>query len=67
MGEMLTVKQLQERLKLSRKSTYKLCRLPGFPVCRIGKKILIPADRLQEWISNGGTANDTKAADHEIS
>ena len=55
MGEMLTVKQLQERLKISRKSAYDLCRMPDFPVCRIGGKILVAEERLQDWINAGGT------------
>lgn len=67
MAEMLTVKQLREKLKLSRQAAYDLCKRTDFPVCRIGRKILIPADSLQKWISNGGTANDTKAANHELS
>lgn len=55
MGEMLTVKQLQTKLKISRKTAYDLCRVPGFPVCKIMGKILIPEEKLQRWISDGGT------------
>lgn len=60
MSEMLTVRQLQEQLKLSRQGAYDLCRETGFPVCRVGRKILIPADRLQEWIDKGGTRNENQ-------
>ena len=49
MAEMLTVEQLQERLKLSRQGAYALCKKPGFPVCRVGRKVLIPADKLQQF------------------
>ena len=56
MGELLTVKELQEKLRLSRQGAYDLCSKPGFPVCRVGRKVLIPADKLQEWIEKGGTA-----------
>ena len=60
MAEMLTVEQLQERLKLSRQGAYALCKKPGFPVCRVGRKVLIPADRLQAWIDKGGTTSEDK-------
>lgn len=56
--EMLTVKQIQEKFNLSRQGAYDLCNKSGFPVCRIGRKILIPADRLQAWIDKGGTAHE---------
>ena len=55
MGELLTVKQLQAKLRISRKTAYDLCRVPGFPTCRIGGKILIPEDQLRLWIAAGGT------------
>ena len=57
MGDLLTVRQLQERLQISRKKAYDLCRLPDFPVCRLGGKILIVEDLLRDWIAAGGTAN----------
>ena len=60
MGEMLTVKQLQEKLKLSRQGAYDLCQDPDFPVCRVRRKILIPADKLQEWIDKGGSRREDK-------
>lgn len=56
--EMLTVKQLQEKFNLSRQGAYDLVHKSGFPVCRIGRKILIPADRLQVWIDKGGSAHE---------
>ena len=55
MSELLTVKQLSEQLKLSKKGAYELCRKPDFPVCKIGNKIRIPADKLQAWIDKGGS------------
>lgn len=68
--ETVTVKQLQAILHLSANGAYMLCRQPGFPVIRVGRKILIPADRLQEWINGGGTTNritsDKRRASHDV-
>ena len=55
MGELLTIKELQAKLKISRKVAYDLCKHPDFPVCRIGGKILVAEDQLQAWINAGGT------------
>lgn len=51
-----SVKDITERLNISLKSAYKLTKEPGFPVCRAGGKILIPADQLQAWLDQGGSA-----------
>lgn len=55
MSEMLTVKQLQQQLKLSKQGAYNLVNRPDFPTVRAGKKILIPTDKLQAWIDKGGS------------
>ena len=56
-GELLTVQQLKERLKVSLNTAYLLCKQPGFPACRIGRRVLVPADQLKEWIDRGGTSS----------
>ncbi len=56
--ELLTVKQLQQQLKLSKHGAYNLVKDPDFPTVRIGRKILIPADKLQLWIDNGGSKKE---------
>ena len=55
---MLTMKQIMELLKLSKQSAYNLVKEPNFPVVRVGKKIMIPADKLQKWIDGGGSRNE---------
>lgn len=55
-AEMLTVKQFSEKLNISRQGAYNLIHQGKIPVCRVGRKILISADRLKEWIEKGGTA-----------
>ena len=37
-------------LGISRAGAYELARSEGFPVLRIGNRIVIPKDKLQEWV-----------------
>lgn len=46
----LTVHELSEYLGIGRATAYELVNSDGFPSFRIGKKILVNADALQEWI-----------------
>ncbi len=50
----LTVKELQTVLGVGRSTAYELCNSKGFPSFRIGKKILVSVERLNEWMKNGG-------------
>ena len=47
----LTVKELGKYLNVGSNRAYQLTHSEGFPVLRIGKKILIPRERLHEWIN----------------
>lgn len=47
---MLTVKDVQDRLKLGKNNTYKLVSQKGFPKITIGKKILIPEEQFEKYI-----------------
>ena len=49
---LLTVKEIQERLKLGKNNTYKLINKKGFPKIIIGKKILIPEEQFEKYIMN---------------
>lgn len=55
MDEMLTVKEAQQMLRLSKQSMYNLVNRPDFPTVRVGRKILIPVGKLKEWIDKGGS------------
>lgn len=50
MSDLLTIKELQDYLKISRSKAYELVNEPEFPTLRIGKNIRIPKDQLEEWI-----------------
>lgn len=47
---MLTVKDVQDKLKLGKNNTYKLVSQKGFPKITIGKKILIPEEQFEKYI-----------------
>lgn len=46
----LTVEEAGERLGISRPTAYELTKRPDFPVLRIGRRIVIPIDGLDEWV-----------------
>ena len=47
----LSVEETREYLGVSRSTIYELVNTKGFPSFRIGKKILVNTDALQEWIT----------------
>lgn len=50
--EYLTVQELQKKLKLGKTNTYKLISQKNFPKIKIGRKILIPENELDEYMNN---------------
>ena len=46
----LTVEETRKYLGVSRTTIYELVNSKGFPSFRIGKRILVNADALQDWI-----------------
>ena len=47
---MLSVPEMGAALGISRAGAYELERSEGFPALRIGTRIVIPKDKLQEWV-----------------
>lgn len=47
---MLSVPEMATALGISRAGAYELARSEGFPALRIGTRIVIPKDKLQEWV-----------------
>ena len=47
---MLSVKELATVLGVSRTSAYELTKTKGFPILKIGSRVVIPKERLIEWI-----------------
>lgn len=50
MQKMLTVKEIQEMMKLSRAKTYELVNEPGFPKIRIGRCIRVPETAFKHYL-----------------
>ena len=48
---MLSVPEMAAALGISRAGAYELARSEGFPALRIGNRIVIPKDKLQEWVN----------------
>lgn len=48
---MLSVPEMAAVLGISRAGAYELARSEGFPALRIGTRIVIPEDKLQEWVN----------------
>lgn len=46
----LTVEEVGELLGISRPTAYELTKRSDFPVLRIGRRIVIPVDGLNEWV-----------------
>ncbi|MCI9247186.1 MAG: helix-turn-helix domain-containing protein [Clostridia bacterium] len=47
-----TVPDMAKKLKISKSMAYALARTKGFPKIKIGKRILIPAKELEEWLES---------------
>ena len=54
---MLSVPQLAVVLNISRSGAYALVRSDGFPSLKIGSRIVVPKDKLQDWINENCLAN----------
>lgn len=48
--DILNANQLAEILGVSRASAYQLLHMASFPTLRIGKRMLVPKDKLVMWI-----------------
>jgi excisionase family DNA binding protein len=46
----ISVQELSSMLGISLPKAYELVKKPGFPVIRIGSRILIPINAFKEWL-----------------
>lgn len=53
----MSVKQMAKALGISRNQAYELKDTPGFPAFRIGKRVLINREMLQDWLNRQCGAN----------
>ena len=48
----LTVKELAQVMGIGENSARQLTRRKGFPVIRVGSRILIPIRKFEDWLNN---------------
>ena len=53
----LSVQELSAQMGISLPKAYELVKTPGFPVLRIGTRILIPIDAYKDWLMKQSTDN----------
>lgn len=49
--EILSVKELAQYFGVSESIAYQLVHTDGFPVLRIGKRLMVPVAELRIWVS----------------
>lgn len=54
----VTVPEMAEMLNICLPKAYQLTRIEGFPVLRIGRKVVIPLEALKEWVNKCGLAGE---------
>ena len=50
--KLITVKEFVSEFGIGTNKAYEIVNSKGFPVIRLGKKILIIRDRIDEWLEN---------------
>lgn len=51
MGAAINVEELARVLKISKTRAYELVKMQGFPVLKLGKRILVPTEALVKWLN----------------
>ncbi len=46
----MSVQELSAQMGISLPKAYELVKTPGFPILRIGTRILIPVDAYKKWL-----------------
>ena len=61
----LSVPEMAAALGISRAGAYELVRTEGFPALKIGTRIVIPKDKLKEWVDHNIGGSDSSVAAFE--
>ncbi|MCF2620645.1 helix-turn-helix domain-containing protein, partial [Oscillibacter valericigenes] len=61
----LNANQLAAALGISRAGAYQLLNTGTFPTLRIGKRLLVPKDKLIDWIEQKRRAKQAEGAAHK--
>jgi len=52
--QLLTVQEVADRTRLATATIYKLAAANEIPCVRIRRRLLFPADEIEDWIRSGG-------------
>ena len=56
---MLTAEELAGALGISRAGAYALIHSKGFPTLRIGKRLMVPKEKLSAWIDRNTSGTES--------
>ena len=54
----LNAREAAEVLRISKSKVYELAQSESFPAIRIGKRVIIPRDKLIQWMNNQAEVSD---------
>ena len=54
----LNAREAAQVLRISKSKVYELAQSGSFPAIRIGKRVVIPRDKLIEWLNNQAGVSD---------
>ena len=54
----LTAHEAAAVLRISKSKVYELAQSESFPAVRIGKRVIIPRDKLIQWMNNQAEVSD---------
>nr|DAZ82643.1 MAG TPA: DNA binding domain protein [Caudoviricetes sp.] len=61
----MSVQELSSQMGISLPKAYELVKQPGFPVLRVGMRILIPREAFMAWLfDHAGGAYGTESRQH---
>ena len=54
----ISVQELAEQMGISLPKAYELTKSAGFPVIRVGTRVLIPLAEFQRWLTNNANRRE---------
>ncbi len=54
----ISVQELAEQMGISLPKAYELTKTTGFPVIRVGTRVLIPLAEFQRWLANSSNRRE---------
>jgi len=63
--QLLTADEVAERTRLAKATIYKLASQGEIPCQRMRRRLLFPADEIEEWIANEGRTRPHESPSHQ--